>query len=93
MTPPHAHRLARVFVDSSANYALPDRDEPATHPMALAIRDRPIAERAHLFTTNLVLATAPSPSTAWAGWRHSPPSPPTTAHGRPSASAGAARSG
>jgi predicted nucleic acid-binding protein len=45
----------RALVDSSASYALIDPRE-AWHAEALAIRDRLIAERWRLFTTNFLLA-------------------------------------
>jgi uncharacterized protein len=45
----------RALVDSSASYALIDPRE-TWHAEALAIRDRLIAERWRLFTTNFLLA-------------------------------------
>jgi uncharacterized protein len=49
-------KLGRVLVDSSGYYALVDRYERETHPIALAIRERVIREQARLFTTNFVVA-------------------------------------
>lgn len=45
----------RLLVDSSAYFALLDRDD-AYHPEAIAIRDRLITEGWRLFTTSFVLA-------------------------------------
>jgi predicted nucleic acid-binding protein len=44
------------FVDTSAYYALVDRDERATHPQAIAIAGKLAARRWRLFTTNFVVA-------------------------------------
>jgi predicted nucleic acid-binding protein len=56
MSPVQRAPLSRVFVDSSAYYALTDQDERTTHHAAMAIRDRLIRDRTRLFTTNFVLA-------------------------------------
>jgi uncharacterized protein len=52
-----ASQARRTFVDTSAYFALLDADD-ANHAQALAIKDRLIAERSHLFTTSFVLAEA-----------------------------------
>ena len=55
MTPVRGLTRTRLFLDTSAYYALSDvRD--ANHDAATRVRDAPIAERPRLFTTNLVLA-------------------------------------
>ena len=50
-----AAQAIRLLVDSSAYFALLDRDD-SYHSQALAIRDRLIAEGWRLFTTSFVLA-------------------------------------
>jgi predicted nucleic acid-binding protein len=55
MRPRRASRARRALVDTSAYFALLDADD-ANHAPALTIRDRVIAEGAHLFTTNFILA-------------------------------------
>src|SRR5712692_2601285 len=50
-----ASQTRRTFVDTSAYFALLDRDD-ANHAQALTIRDRLIAEGWRLFTTSFVLA-------------------------------------
>ena len=50
-----ASQTRRTLVDTSAYFALLDADD-ANHAPALTIRDRLIAEGAHLFTTSFVLA-------------------------------------
>jgi len=51
----HPYQATSLLVDSSAYFALLDRDD-ACHSQALAIRDRLIAEGWYLFTTSFVLA-------------------------------------
>ena len=46
---------SRLFVDTSAYYALADARD-TNHEAAVRVRDRVIEERARLFTTNFVLA-------------------------------------
>lgn len=50
-----ASQTIRILVDSSAYFALLDRDD-ANHSNALAIHDRLISEGWRLFTTSFVLA-------------------------------------
>ena len=45
----------RIFLDTAAHYALADPRD-GNYPVALRIRDRLIAQRGRLFTTNFVLA-------------------------------------
>lgn len=51
----HPSQAMRLLVDSSAYFALLDRDD-VYHSQALAIRDRLITEGWRLFTTSFVLA-------------------------------------
>lgn len=55
MTNRHPSQAMRLLVDSSAYFALLDRDD-VYHSQALDIRDRLIAEGWRLFTTTFVLA-------------------------------------
>ena len=55
MTTPARFALRRVFVDTSAYYALTDADE-TDHAAVRSVQAQLIDERRPLFTTNFVLA-------------------------------------